>query len=61
MANHYRDLPADSLKSMIRTIDNRIAYRQKQIEDNQELIANWERQREKLAEALDAADDGDVE
>lgn len=48
---------AGTLKSMIRTIDNKIAYRTRQIEDNQKLIAEWERQRQELADALDALDD----
>lgn len=56
----WTGMSAGSLKSMIRTIDNKIAYRSKQIEENQALIRDWERQREEMAAALAEveADDG---
>lgn len=46
---------AKTLKGMIRTIDNKIAYRTDRIENDTKEIAIMEKQREELAEALAAA------
>jgi hypothetical protein len=44
---------AKTLKSMIRTIDNKIAYRNERIEKDQAEIASMESTRADLAAALD--------
>lgn len=50
---------AKTLKGMIRTIDNKIAYRSERIEKDQAEITNLEARREELAEALNALGDDD--
>ncbi len=54
----WTGMSAGSLKSMIRHIDNKIAYREEQIAINRKLIAGWEEDRVSLAEALDEIEGG---
>lgn len=54
----WTGMSAGSLKSMIRHIDNKIAYREEQIAINRKLIAGWEEDRVSLAEALDEIEAG---
>jgi hypothetical protein len=61
--SRWDGLSAGTLKSMIRRIDNKIEYRSKQIRDGEKLIEDLSKERDELAEALNAAegDSGDGE